>query len=261
MNNALVILVALFIGYIFGWYQFSYSVEDVPIVEQAQHSIPATEVVSENANAEQLGINQALAQIDETAISNAVDGLSNIESIDYTDLAGLVLSPTVERVSSIIDNMSESEVKLALLSVTAFGEQELESIDNPAHFATRLLTAALFKEDRASNASNLGSIDFGSQVESDNTIKEPATRFNAGMDKLYASFSLEEPVEQVFIKWFQNSPYKLKLFNKYTIDKSQSSNYVWYKPKAWNPGLYTVEVYAIDSDLTILASSSFQVSE
>ena len=260
MQNKLVILVAMAIGYAFGWYQFSYSNDAIsPTKNKAQESAFVDAAPEEKTQKQ--SINQSLAQVDSETISNTIDNLAKIENINYTDIAGLVLSPTVEKVSSIIDNMSESEIRLALSSVTTFGDEELSDIEDPSSFAKRLLTAALFKEDRASNSSTMGSIEFGTSVSSDNRVEEPETVFETNTEKLYASFSLKDPAEKVFVKWFQNAPYKVKLFNKYSIDKAQKNNYVWYKPEEWAPGLYTVEVYKIDSDLTVLASSSFRIDE
>ena len=256
MKAVFVVLIAIAIGYVLGWYQFSYSVDSeetiVSTVQPEQQQQIDSSIISEDS--------QVSAVLDQDTVSQAVDTISKIDNISYTDLTGLVLSPTVEKVTSIIDSMSEPEIRLALNSITAFGDEDLNKIKDPSLFAKRLLASALFKSD-SEGENNIVKVSFGTTVDSNNAVTDFATNFLPSVGKLYASFLLDTPADQVFIKWFQNTPYKLKLFNKYTINKDESHNYVWYSPKKWGAGLYTVEVYALDSELTKLAAGNFYIDE
>ena len=104
---------------------------------------------------------------------------------------------------------------------------------------------------------------FAEKVDSNNAAQNPSKRFTPSRKRIYAVFQLPPEVDdgRIFIKWFRQSPYDVRLYNSYSITPQAEHQYVWLNPKDdWQEGRYVVQVLRLDDNLSLLAEGYFDVS-
>ena len=193
--------------------------------------------------------------------TGTLEKLSQLEGISYTDFARLSLSPTVDKVTDIIDSMSPGDLNLAINTLTGLDKDEIKELGDLSNFSKSLVQVVM-RNSSAEKTNKVASISFGTEANSDNSVTAPQDTFTNSTNRIYASFSLPQGAhEKIMVKWFRNSPYTLQIMNRYHINPHKEYNYVWFRPSSWAPGLYSVEVFAMNSDLTLLASGNFEITE
>ena len=62
------------------------------------------------------------------------------------------------------------------------------------------------------------------------------------------------------VKWYRVDDPKVYIFDKYDISKDKNNNFVWLeKPSGWNEGLYGVEIYSMEDNLSLMAYGEYSV--
>ena len=192
--------------------------------------------------------------------SNPFSTLTNLEGVSYTDIARLALSPTVDKVNDIIDGMQDSELVLAINSLTGMDNETIQSLGDPRVFSKKLI-GVVMRNTPAPAPNAQGVVSFGLEANAENQIVNPQNTFGAGQNRIYAGFSSEGiPPETIMVKWFRVSPYRLQIINRYAINPDTRHNFVWFQNE-WEAGLYAVELYSMQDGLTLLASGSFEIVE
>jgi len=261
MKHILIGLVCLAIGYGIGYLQFESGkpvVTPSSVFEQLnQHS---NNGFGSKAQAAQNQNNDEEADDTNNETLSTLDKIRQIEGLRYTDFARLALSPTVEKVTEIIEDMSPGDLSLAINSLTGMDREEIQSLGDTHSFSKNLVKVVL-RNTRIDPTEGVVGVTFGTKTDSDNIVQDPQERFTASIDRIYASFALPtQSHEKIMVKWFRVTPYSLQIMNRYRINPSKEYNFVWFRPSNWEPGLYAVEVFSMDSDLTLLASGSFEIA-
>jgi len=188
------------------------------------------------------------------------------ESLDVTDLAAMSLSPSVEKAYDIIEKVNESELRNLISSMTQIEPRDLEAISDVKLFSKRLVETALLEKKPSQQSSpdqqEIVEVVFSTEVDGQNQPVDPKSAFENNVQRIYASFSFGDTptTERVFVKWYLQSPYKIKLFNKYSISRTSVHNFIWLRPPSWLPGQYSVELYTLEDNLKLVGSGDYVIN-
>ncbi len=87
--------------------------------------------------------------------------------------------------------------------------------------------------------------------------------FPIDQKRIYAHFTYHNlPHDQVLVKWSESAENgEVLLFKRYPLITSNQHHYVWFdKDAPWDPGVYRVEIFSADADLTALAAGTYTVN-
>jgi len=185
----------------------------------------------------------------------------NSELLESLRLSNSQLASVVDKavIAKKISSMTDADVKSKLEKL--FKSDHLKDIENPKAFAEKLTDIALEDKSnenehqefdvRISVSGNSGYIE-----SNDSPLKVSQHR------RLYANILSSQAIGQALVKWKDLSNDELIYFKGLTFGRADNLQYVWTIPNGgWKPGKYSVSLYSIDQNLSLISIKYFTIME
>lgn len=167
-----------------------------------------------------------------------------------------------------IDHFNADELEVIIRSYTKLAPHDYPEGVDIHDFAKRLgelyYLDLLEGGDTSFDAAEYaGLIDFNSLVQADNMSTEATDNFSSDTKRIYASFDTSNYTKgSVMVKWSRIDSPEVLIFDKYRVDRSMGSNYIWLEPPdGWENGTYQVNIYSLEDNLSPLATGVYGVGE
>lgn len=161
------------------------------------------------------------------------------------------------------DNLADYEVVDFLKNYIHISDADIPKGVSAVDFAGRLGEIFTNGVDKPINNTgiNIEPVEFDVATNSDFQAATPTQEFKTSDNKIYASFNTENYQEdKVMVKWYRVDDPKVYIFDKYDISNDKNNNFVWLeKPSGWNEGLYGVEIYSMEDNLSLMAYGEYSV--
>ncbi|QIC71751.1 MULTISPECIES: hypothetical protein [Acinetobacter] len=167
---------------------------------------------------------------------------------------------TTANVRQVIQKMPEEEVEKYLKR--AFPKVDITNIEDKKKLSERLL-------EELSNNDIKSLTKLNGQLTISTTSKYPIQ--NKDVEKIYknqqifAHYDLKgrfDRSDQVFVKWTNQNTGEILLFTPQNVNKDAEQNWVSYSPtEGWQPGIYNIEYFQFNSDLTPIAKTSYTINQ
>jgi hypothetical protein len=165
----------------------------------------------------------------------------------------------------VIEEMPENEIESILASITKLRVEELRDVGDLRVFADRFAEIAMNGMVTGSEAAPVGvdTVEFGTAASRQDGPMGPADDFSSDEERIYAVFPTSRYDKNwVMVRWWRSDGPEVFLLQRYRVNTGDPYSYVWLKrPQGWDPGIYEVEVYAADQELTPLAWGQYSISE
>lgn len=163
-----------------------------------------------------------------------------------------------------IDHFNEEELEVIIRSYTKLAPHDYpEGVD--LHDFVKRMGELYYQDPLEGSETSLdaGFIDFDSQIQTDNMTKVATDNFSADTKRIYASFDTSNYTKgSVMVKWSRIDSPEVLIFDKYRVNRSMDSNYIWLEPPdGWQNGKYQVSIYSLEDNLSPLATGVYGVGE
>ena len=163
----------------------------------------------------------------------------------------------------LIDQMSDDQLIDLISGVTNFTPNDVADERDPRELARRLASIAMdgVLRDPAPASEESVSVEFATQVSTDNAAEQPSSEFQAGAERIYAVFPNEGyRGEEVVVKWYRTDRRELLMLRKHAVLPEDTRSYVWLEPDGgWPAGEYGVEFYSSTGGIEKLAEGRYSV--
>lgn len=199
------------------------------------------------------------------------------DTVDLEQAMALVQSPLASEplnidelvmVRNAIDHLNEDELEVIIRSYTTLAPHDYPEGVAIHDFAKRL--GELYYLDLLEGSDipfdaleYAGVIEFDHQIQADNLVEEATDNFSSDTKRIYASFDTSAYTKgSVMVKWSRIDSSEVLIFDKYRVNRSMESNYIWFEPPGgWENGKYQVSIYSLEDNLSSLATGVYEISE
>ena len=190
-------------------------------------------------------------------------------SIVQHKLSGDNIDPTeFDTARNVVDHLSDAELEEIIRSYTRLAPHDYPEQVEIHDFAKRL--GELYYRDPAEmgespldSPENAIPIDFDSQINRSNMVKEPQESFATFTRRIYASFDTSNyKKNSVMVKWSRVDSPEVMIYDKYRLNSAMDYNYIWLEqPDGWQQGDYQVEIFSLEDNLSLLARGGYHVTD
>lgn len=255
------VLFSYFIIFILGWGGAILFSDKQPQKVSIEHIQTEDNLSTSNSNDSDSSSLELLSQLVDEYKSKLSDLQNeNLELLDSLRLSNNQLSSVVDKamISKKISSMSESDVKSKL--ETLFKPEHLNNIEDPKAFAEKLTDIAL--ENESSENETLLDVRISVSGDSGYIESDSSPLKVSQYRRLYANILSSQAIGQALVKWKDLSNDELIYFKGLSFGKADNLQHVWTIPKGgWKPGSYSVSLYSIEQNLTLIAVKQFNISD
>lgn len=239
-------------SYLLGKYQFSENNKLSPKFQDKQCES------TKKTTHEEEWIDIPIKKTNQLKTSKIINTRKNIESLVSQKPTISSVDTNIEKYSQLIDKTDAEEIDFYLNQF--FSHDELQNLDDKNVFAKRLLQEYSGARNNTAVFSH-GEISFSLKPEYPDVA---LNNFNVIKNQdIYAHLQSNGSIEdsgEIFIRWLRQSDNKILLFKRKRINLNSQRNWISLVPlTGWEEGAYTVTAYIFESDLKVIAQSSYTI--
>lgn len=167
---------------------------------------------------------------------------------------------SAENLKASLNIVSDDQLLEYALQTSILDQSTLYGFQDTRAAVYRLIDITLGTEDTLpEEAFDITKVMFSNQ-KPNGTSYSAQNEFLSTDGDIYAFFELTGYSHHtVLVKWFNVSSNKIVLMKNLPIKTAEAMHHIRINKSAWNQGIYKVEIYALDEEMPLLSSGSYQI--